>query len=129
DRDVEDFPFDHPNQLRLRMAQLEVQSAQRALDRPRVVVLHEHGVDAMLAVPRRVIRLETESAAVHVHVRLDDEHAGQGRTDDPHVRIPDRGCGTGIDRMCWIPSRAPAWRGRPPRCTPYGTRSLRGRRP
>ena len=79
-RDVENPAARHPHQLALRVRiALQVQAAQDAFGRARLVVLDEGhgradgGVECLL-----VEALEKEAARVAEHLRLDDQHAGQG---------------------------------------------------
>src|SRR5262249_25685246 len=108
---VEHFALDHAYELGLRTAKLQMEAAQRALDRARVVVLYERRVDAVRAVPIRVIRLEEEAAAVAMNVGLDDEYPGQVGGNHTHVRrqAPNliRAFAGGTARRRSIPSGAP----------------------
>src|SRR5262245_42025029 len=108
DGDVENLALDHPDQLSLRPPYLQMQAAQRAADRSRMIVLHEGAGNAVLAIPISVVRLEKESAGVFVDVGLDQDHARQAGWLDAHVSSRVRGCGTGTGRRHWTPWRAPA---------------------
>ena len=80
DGDVEDLALDDADQLALRPPDLQMQAAQRAADRPRMVVLHERAGDAVLAVRVGVIGLDEEAAVVVVDVGLDDERRPADRS-------------------------------------------------
>src|SRR5690606_34661744 len=77
-------PAAHAHQLALRARLLEMQPAQHAALRARVVVLHEGQGDARLAVALDLEGLEEEAAVVAEGLRLDDQHAGQRGLDDVH---------------------------------------------
>jgi hypothetical protein len=75
DGDVPDRAAQAANELRLARGGLEVEPAQDAAARARVVLLHELEVHPQLA-PRVVAeRLDEEPAVVAVHVGLDEDEA------------------------------------------------------
>src|SRR5436189_146919 len=105
DGNVVDLPFDDANQLGLLAIELQMQTAQRAANRTRMIVLHERPLDPTGAIPLGVIGLDKKPAAVGVDLRLDDENTWNLRGDDTHVRTRDRGRETDTGRR-----RSTAWR-------------------
>ncbi len=105
DRDVEDAPARHADQLVLREGRrLEMQAAQRA-DRSgkRVVVLHELERDPGLGEGLAVIGLREEAAMVAEPLRRDDPDLRQrGRLDLQHGQCPLSTAGAAP-----VPSRSP----------------------
>src|SRR4029077_2466603 len=75
DGDVEDLAFDDAKELALRALQLQMEAADGAACRSRVIVLHEDVRNAAGAVFLRVVGLEKKAAAVLMDVGLDDDHA------------------------------------------------------
>ena len=77
--DVEDAAARHPHQLALRMRRgLQMEAAQHAARRARVVVLDEGNRRADGVVERLLVEaLEEEATRVAEHLRFEDEHAGQ----------------------------------------------------
>ena len=85
DRDIEDLPDDHPDQLGLRPRQLVVKSADRAAGRTGVVVLNEGLADAKRGVAFGVKGLHEEAAFVPVCVEFDLEDVGNTFGGDAHL--------------------------------------------
>ena len=84
-RHVEHLPRHHAHELALRLARLEVQAAQHAGGRARVVVLDERArAPGGAAEPVVAEGLHEEAARVFVHLGLEDEHAGNGGGDGLH---------------------------------------------
>src|SRR5512143_3843806 len=70
------------------MLELQMQAANGASGRSRVVVLDERLGNPAGEILRRVIRLEKEPAAILEHVRLDDDDIRKGRRDELHPQAP-----------------------------------------
>src|SRR5205823_14481092 len=103
---------------------LEVQAAQRARHRFRVVVLYEGPRHAGGVVLAGVVGLEKKAARVAIDVGLDDEHFGKLARDDAHGLTPRaREAGAGTGRTCSIPSPARAAPRRAGRCSSCDMRS------
>src|SRR5436190_21750042 len=73
--DVEDATGGAAHELRLPRLGLEVQAAQRVLDRARVVLLDEAVLDAELAPELLAVGLDQEAAVVPEAVGLDQDQA------------------------------------------------------
>src|SRR5262249_46032498 len=112
--------------------QLQMQAANGAAGRLRMVVLDEWRRDPVLAEFLGVVGLEKESVDVRKDIRLDNQDAWQRRFDNPHVTVPRARAllrAADIVRTCSTPSSAPAVSGRRARCNPCETRFPRGTRP
>ena len=72
-RDIENRPLDNPNQLPLHVSQLEVQTADRAADRFRVIVLNEGRRQSVLFEFLGVIGFEKKPAHILKDVRFNDD--------------------------------------------------------
>jgi len=85
ERDVDDGPLEHLDQLRLRPRVLKVKATQDAPRGARHVVLDEVARDAGGAIALGVKALEEEASRVAEHLGLDDQHARERRLDHVHA--------------------------------------------
>src|SRR5690606_36682048 len=88
-RDVEDFAADRTNELPLRIRQLVVETAEDALARVRVIVLHEPIGDSCATEIPLVVGLHEVAARVLEGARLDQQHPGQIGLDGRHGEVAD----------------------------------------
>ena len=84
DGDVEHLAGDAPHELALRVLDLVMETAQHAMPRLRMVILHEGRVDAGVRQRTRVPALEEIPAVVREHARLEALDVGQVGCDDLH---------------------------------------------
>ena len=77
DDDVKDGAGGHAHQFSLGLLSLQVQSAQNALTRAAVVVLHKGKVDTRFQIALGVPGLEKKAAGIAVHRRGDQCHTRQ----------------------------------------------------
>lgn len=74
------------DQLALRTTALEMQAAQHATCRARVIVLHEGVRDAQLPVALGLVALQEKPPGITEYLRFDDQHAGQYGFQHLHER-------------------------------------------